>query len=147
MSLNAGWIARILRSNEKWRAGFEMLATKCHVSIDYLLKMSVKSVNSMQILETCNPFYTAVLVAYNTCKHIKNPENMSAFDILNQPLFGNHLFMAGDKCLFFKEWISSKVLYIKDLINVNGTFKSDHDLYQEIKCKQNILQQLFIIKN
>ena len=66
----------------------------------------------MQILETCNPFYTAVLDAYSTCKHIKNPENMNAFDLLNQPLFGNHLFMAGDKCLFFKEWISSKVLYI-----------------------------------
>ena len=147
MSLRAGWIARTLRSKGKWRAGFEMLATKCNVSFDYLLKMSFKSVNSMQILQTCNPFYSAVLVAYNTCKSIKNPENMSAFEILNQPLFGNHLLKACDKCLFFKEWINSKVLYIKDLINVNGTFKSDHDLYQEIKCKKNIIQQLYVIKN
>ena len=45
----------------------------------------------MQIFETLNSFYTAVIVPYNICKHIKNPANMSAFDILNQPLFGNQI--------------------------------------------------------
>ena len=75
MSLRAGWIARTLRSKGKWRAGFEMLATKCNVSFDYLLKMSFKSVNSMQILQTCNPFYTAVLVAYRLVTNVYSVKN------------------------------------------------------------------------
>ena len=43
--------------------------------------------------------------------------------------------------------IEGKILFVKDLINVESCLKSEQELFQEIKAKANIIEQLYILKN
>ena len=49
--------------------------------------------------------------------------------------------------MFFKEWVNSQVLYVKDLININGNLITDKELFEKFANKTNIVSQLYIIKN
>ena len=68
-------------------------------------------------------------------------------EVLNQPLWGNRLLMCNNKCIIFKEWINSDLLYVKDLVNNSGILMRDTEIEKQIKLKINIFQQLYIYMN
>ena len=68
-------------------------------------------------------------------------------DLIQQPLWGNEYFKLKNTCLYYKQWASSNVLYVKDLIGENGYVLNDHELYNRIRVKQNIHQQIYVVKN
>ena len=39
------------------------------------------------------------------------------------------------------------MLYVKDLVNMNGSFKGDNEFYIDILDKTNILQELYVVKH
>ena len=77
---------------------------------------------------------------------MKNIGLMSGSEVMQQPLWGNKHFKVGNTCLYFKEWIECGIMYIKDLVNFNGTLKSEDELFCIINKKTDIVKQLFIMK-
>ena len=146
-SLRAGCVQRMCMLKGKWKAGINSIAAKCNVTIDYLIKMNFIDRSNFKILQHCSKFYVDILIAYNKCKGIMPFEKMSVFEILNQPLWGNRLLMCDNKCIIFKEWIKSDLLYVKDLVNKNGILMRDTEIEKKIKQKINIFQQLYIYMN
>ena len=147
LSLKAAWIPRLLSLHGKWKAGFETLCAKINLPLEYILKMNFKSSDEFQVFGSCNKFYVNILIAYNKCKTVKDLRSMNEYDTLNSPLWGNTIFSFRNSCLYFKEWVDSNILYVKDLVNKTGVLKSENELYAEIHKKQNIIEQLYIYKN
>ena len=91
-------------------------------------------------------FYQEVFCSYNASKTLIPFNRLNPLHILNQPIWGNQYFMCNDKCLYFKEWIDSNVLLVRDVINRDGTVKSDLDLHNIITDRRDINRQAFILK-
>jgi len=109
--------------------------------------MNFKCINKLRKVSEQHQFYLDILVEFNKCKITKSLQEMSDYEIVNQPLWGNKLFTNKNNCLFFKEWINSNMLYVKDLINERGIIKTEAELFNEVQSKNSIIQQLFLVKN
>ena len=79
-------------------------------------------------------------------KNIQNITAMSTETFLSQPLWNNGLFVYKGKTLFFKEWSKSNLLYVKDIVDVNG-LKSLNWFYENLILKRNWLCQYNIMKS
>ena len=79
--------------------------------------MNIIDMKIFEILQHCSKFYVDILIDNNKCKGIILLAKMSVFDILNQPLWVNRLFMCNNKCTIFQEYIKIDLLYVKDLVN------------------------------
>ena len=108
--------------------------------------MSFNEIKQFDILHKIPLFYREIIISYNKCKKHLPLKNCSTYNILTQPLWGNINFMMKDKCFYFPEWIEDGILYVKDLINENGQYKSDEELYNMISNKRNIISQISLIK-
>ena len=75
-------------------------------------------------------------LAFITCNQKKQLECMKVSELLNKPICGKKRFTVKNKCIFFKEWVNSQIVYVKDLINKNGSPKTDKDLFLK-NCKLN----------
>ena len=146
-SLKAGWIIRYLNLKGKWKAGFEHIASKLNLTIGYMLKMSYTDINKFNKINNFCKFYAEVFLAYSTCNQQKQFKCINVSEILNEPIWGNKMFTLSDKCLFFKEWVDSKILYVKDLINKQGILKTEKEIFDTIANKTQIVSQLYIFKN
>ena len=88
-ALKASWVPRIINNQGKWRANFMQISQKLNISLNYLLNMTFKKIDSIPVISHMNPFCREVLTAYNKCKTIKEFKLLSTNEILQQPLWGN----------------------------------------------------------
>ena len=123
-ALKASWVPRIINNQGKWRANFMQISQKLNISLNYLLNMTFRKIDSIPVISHMNPFCREVLTAYNKCKTIKEFKLLSTNEILQQPLWGNEYFK-DENCLMFKNWINKGILNVKDLLSI------DVSLFQE----------------
>ena len=147
ISLKAAWIARFLSLEGKWRAGIETIGSKLQLPMHYVLNMNFKCIEQFPALAGCNLFYVNILIAFNKCKFIKSLREMNELEILSSPLWGNSNFAYANECIYFKEWINSNILYVKDLIDETGAPKSENIMFNVIRNKTKIIEQLYKYKN
>lgn len=69
---------------------------------------------------------------------------MNINDVLQEPIWNNRHFVFDGKPMFFKNWIKSNILYVKDLFTDNG-FKSLYEIGDEVCSKANLLCEYKII--
>ena len=50
---------------------------------------------------------------------------MNSYDVLSSVIWGNVIFKFNNKCMFFKHWIQSGFIYVKDLFDVYGNFHNE----------------------
>ena len=132
----------------KWKAGKELVARKMNVTLDYLFKMNFTNPNFINDATGMqqNEFYIDILCAFNNSKTIRKVENMNPSDIINEPLWGNKMFMYRGKALFFKQWIKDGILYVKDIVSDEKVME-DSEIFSMITCKNRIIQEAFMAKN
>ena len=119
---------------------------KIHLSGPYIWKTNIWEVKCFPILKMFPNFYQDVILAYNKCKHIRPFDNLNVSEVFEQPLWGNEYFKIKGESLYFRKWAISGILYVKDLVNDNGLFKDDEELYYSVNNRVNILKEIFIIK-
>ena len=146
-SLKSIWITRLLSPNGKWSDVFQYYVCKIGLPADYLLKCNVRSVNEFPLLEVLPPFYQAIFLAFNKSKYIKPFKLMNKHEVVQEPIWGNVYFKVNKTCLYLKDWIKAGIMYIKDLIDDKGSIKGDEILYNSIESKNDIVKELYIIKN
>ena len=113
----------------------------------YIWQLSFRRKDSFPVINKLPIFYQDVILSYNQVKSVKPFNKLTKNDVIEQPIWGNEYFRVKNKCLYFKYWIDKKIMYIKDLINNDGTVKTDLDLYNSVNNKSNIFQELYVIKN
>ena len=147
MSLKAAWVSKLLRIKGNWKKVFEHYVHSIGFKqMSYIFKMTFIDVKNFKIISRLPKFYVEVLIAFNKCKTVPTLKLINDHQLLTQPIWGNKLFQISGECLYFKAWISEGLLYIKDLINENGVYKTEDDLCNQITDRRKIIQELYMLK-
>ena len=143
-ALQATWIKRILEYPNNLigntiidNFGPEKLLLKINnVDIDY-----IKNVTSL--------FYKQIVTSYISTKSLDESSCVTCDDFLNQPLWGNDMFIVHRKKMihpmYLSNWIKSDIKHIKDLI-FEGSNLDIHFLLTKIKHKINIFIEILELK-
>ena len=129
LALKASWIGKI-KDNQKPCSFLGNHFMKKIAPLNLLCQMSFEDLKEMPCLTQIPLFYQQVLLGH--CKSKTQPPVTTRNDILNQLLWGNHLLKCDSKCLYSNSMISSNFLYVKDILNIDGSYK------------QNIFQRLVV---
>lgn len=138
-ALKAAWIPRLLSSKGTLFEILESFMEKANLNLHYVLQFSETNLNALDRIGKLPLFYKQILSSFNECKQRCNFDNISPNDILKQPIWNNsNIKIKGEK-LFFKNWVNSNILYLKDLIYDNGNIKTLQVLSTIMKRKSNWL--------
>ena len=91
-----------------------------NININYVLQFSEKKITNIGRIEKLPKFYQEVLCAVNERK--ANPVKMSSDETMQQPIWNNCNFQYGGNTLIFKNWVTCRVLHVKNLFSKNGNF-------------------------
>ena len=83
---------------------------------------------------------------FNTCKLIKPIGNLSSAEIFSQIIWGNEYFKNKNKCLYFKTWVHSNILYVKDLFDANGQWIPETEIMKRLINKSNWIVEYAVLK-
>ena len=103
--------------------------------------MSFNSVNQMPRLNMIPKFYQEVVIGFSMANKY---EIVSKSDLFNQIIWGNQNFMVDGKCLYSKTFIESGFVYVYDILENNGKFKSN--IYEYLNNKHNYLHTIHMIQ-
>ena len=82
-------------------------------------------------------FYQEVFVSFNKCKKEMPCDQISSDNFLQQPLWNNRYICYKGKSLCYITWIKSGVLYVKDMFDENGNFRTLEYMSTILTCKAN----------
>ena len=145
-AIKASWVNKLLICKTKLRIFVESLCEKHGVNIEYITQTNETRLCEYIIVKNLPHFYQQIFVFFNESKKYTNIINMSTETFLAQPLWNNRLLMFKGKTLFFKEWIESNLLYVKDVVDSNG-LKPIEWFYDNLRYRNNWLCQYKIMKH
>lgn len=107
---------------------------------------SIKSLSTVKTKLSC--FYTSLInnwIDFNiTCK--SNTEKQTTFfEIRKEIIWGNKNIKYNGKCILFKTWIDSNIIFINDIISANGEIDTK-TIYNKLNNKHNWISELNILK-
>ena len=140
-ALKAAWIPRLYEKNNMFNKIPYFFFDKLASNLDIVLKMNDFSFKEIIQIPT---FYRQVLHAYGECQDNKSINQMKDYEILQETIWGNNLFKINNKPIFFKSWIESRIIYVKDLI-FNNTFINIDEIYRKLINKQNWISEYYQI--
>ena len=94
-------------------------------------------------IENIPPFYQEMITSYNKAK-LQSQSNFVE-NILDQPLWGNTFITHKHKTIWFKNWISSGILTLRDLKIQNEKLDQNH-IYNTLKRKTNFFSEFTIMR-
>ena len=116
------------------------------MTLPYKLQFSEKSPDKLQRIGQIPLFYIQVLGAFKGCKKTQTLDKITSSKLLQQPVWNNSLLLYKGQSLFFKTWINSGILYLKDMIGDDGKLKDIKDFSTILENKSNWLCEYGIIK-
>lgn len=118
-----------------------------NVDINYVLNVSETNNSNFEIIVKLPIFYREVFCSFNDCKKTIDINKLSDINFAKQPIWNNILFQFDNKTICHKRWIQSGILYVKDLFNADGQFKTPQELSCILKQKANWMCEYRIVRN
>ena len=128
-ALKAAWIPRFLRNKGRSILGehLDHLLKSNNIDFEYMLKLNCVKLANFEMFKNLPLFYKEIFMYFNQCKKITEISSMNINDVLQEPIWNNRHLVFDGKPMFFKNWIKSNILYVKDLFTDNG-FKSLYEI-------------------
>ena len=145
-SIRAAWVPRFLKQPAYFNVISSSLKKETGLTLTQLLQTNFKSIKTCSIIGNLTEFYQDVFIAFNECKSIKSFDKMNSYDYFAQPIWCNELFKVKNKCICFKTWIKSGIVYVKDLFKDDGTMFNDNELMLKLCMKNNWMVELLTLK-
>ena len=145
-AIKASWITKIITIPGKWSDIFHMNAKYIGLPLEYIIKLSVSKIENFPILKAFPMFYQEILMSYFKSKSVKPFNKLTPHEIFLQPLWGNEHFKIKESNLYLKNWVKENIMYVKDLVTLDGSFFDENEIYKTIENKSNIIQEMYIIK-
>lgn len=136
-SLRLAWISRLLGDTDDLWKVIPNYYLSDYGGLQFLLKCNynVESINK------CLPnFYRELLQYFQELKSKTNIFSQGEFLLWN-----NKSITIESKPIFWKPWFKQKILYVQDLLNVNGNFLTIEEFQNKFKLKTNFLHYLQLI--
>ena len=146
-ALKTSWIPKLLNEESSIAEILNIYLAKMSITTNLLLKMNFHKIDEFGVFLKVPPFYQQIIISDNLCKTIRPINKLNTVEILSQPLWGNEYFKSKGKCLYYKNWLESGFLHVKDLVEHDGSFISEHNILQKLTVKTNWMSEVFILKN
>ena len=146
-ALKAAWVPKIMNLEGKWSDYFNQVIKELKIPNNYIWKTTARKIDTFPLMKLLPSFYQQVVLSFNQCKYIKPLSKLNVHELIQQPLWGSEYFKLKNTCMYYKQWASSNMLYVKDLVIENGCILNDRELYDKVREKQNIHQEIFVVKN
>ena len=146
-AIKASWICRICKETSNLYNVVNSYCSRYGVNIEYLVKLSERNNVNFEIISCLPSFYREILCCFNNCKKSLNTVNLSNAEFIQQPLWNNEMFKYNGKTIFFKRWSQSNILYVKDLFDEHGNFRSLQQLSCILNDKTNWLCEYKVMKS
>ena len=149
LSVKAKWLTKLYEM-DSWRNYnlsyyiLEAYLSKVGLNVHTLLKCYFTCEKEVETLNI-PMFYKEIFTAFNKCKFEKTVDIMNDHDFLSQIIWCNKLFKFKEKCLMFKNWSKSGILYVKDIFNEQGLLLSANELCDKLNVKTNWISEYKII--
>ena len=147
LSLKAAWVPRILSIKGKWADLFNASLKRLGFTPNFIFKTTFKNAEYFPVIKSIPPFYQEVIMSFNRCKTITPFKDLNKSDVFQQTIWGNEYFKVSKTYLYLKNWVNEGINYVKDLVNKDGSFKNDKQLYDTINDKHNVYNEMFLLKN
>ncbi len=141
MSLKASWIYRILDPNNQNSSSFlaKSLLQISGIELKTIKYLGFSAKNAMDRIKSLPAFYIEVIMSFAEANRYEIPTKQK--DILDSCLWGNNIFMIHKKQgkaypVYFRNWINSNIMFVKDLKITNGVLDANY-VYQKIQNKAN----------
>ena len=144
-ALKATWVNRILlaKDSDKWSVIPKQKMSKlCFKQEKVILYTTFKSQKQFPQIVCLPKFYQEVICSYNKSKSVSK-EHFSN-NILDQPLWGNQHLVFQGKTLWFRNWIESGILTVRDVDMINGK-PNIHTINNRIINKSDIFREVHIL--
>ena len=146
-ALKASWVSRIVNSKQNLYDFVNSFCTKNNISLDYLLKTNENTIDDYTLIRNMPTFYQELFVSFNKCKKEIPCSQISSDNFLQQPLWNNRYICYKGKSLCYTKWIKSGILYVKDMFDENGNFRTLEYLSIILTCKANWLCEYHTLLN
>ena len=148
-SFKANWIYRYIKcqNDDPWTI-IPSQYFKRFESIDIIKHSNIDNKSKWDELELLPPFWHEVISSY---AQLNNTEHEPIeVNIYSQQIWGNKFFTVKRKrkqkdILFFRNWIKSGIIYVRDLKFNNGKLDINH-MYEIIEEKRNVISQLYEVR-
>jgi len=81
--------------------------------------MNPDSTTSLEV-KILPEYYKNLIEVWLNAKEINQTNNLTFYQILKEIISGNRFIKFKNKCIFFKAWMNSNIIYINDLLNTDG---------------------------
>ena len=151
---NNGWISKESAMNRGIRQGCAvsallfilMILHPLGIDINQLLKMNFRTKTGLAILSRIPKFYQDIFIYFNMCKTIKPALKLNNIELFSQIIWGNEYFKMNDQYLFYKNWLESGFIYVKDLFDNKGSWLTESAILCKLKNKTNWIAEWTLIK-
>ena len=133
LALKGAWIPRIVMNSHKIYAKLGRYYVDKIADITIIMKMNFHDFNAMPCLMHILSIYREIIMAY--CRSNGPADIVSRSDLFNQCVWGNRNLMINNICLYSKSFISSNIIYVKDVLKDNGQMKQD--MYNTLHSKMH----------
>ena len=140
MALKASWLPRIIKhENEIWTKIPQMYIRKvCGKLVE---SMNFSTAKQFPRLQQVPLFYQEIICGF--CR-ANNPSKIDSKNVFyNQHIWGNRHLTSNGKCLYMTPFIDAGYMYVKDILNPDGTFKQN--IYENLKVKNQYLRSMSMI--
>ena len=146
-SLKASWVSKWISSKQLACVNsLCMYLKRINVTLDMVLNFNIQNIQLITIFKDMPIFYQDVLLNYYKCKTLKCITKMNYYDYFTSCIWGNNNLMINGKCVFYKNWIKSDILHIKDLFDNSGCFLSEQHIKNLLCNKTNWMIEYLTIK-
>ena len=146
-SLKAAWVTRIqTNKNAKWLKFCHHFLKEIGLNIDILFLMNFRDIKEFPEFAEMPPFYCNIFTAFNEMKNVKQINVMNDDEFLSQIIWGNRLFLINNKCILFKTWIDSGIIFVKDVFTSDGVFVNETEILDRLLSSRNWISEYYIAR-
>ena len=132
-ALKLGWIRRLVLNDSKYKLLFESV----YENIEYILNKGDTYIDELK--NNCNnKFWYDVLDAWQ--KFIPFLKPKSKEDIMGINIWKNSNIKIDNSPVFYRRWYEKHVIFIKDLLNIDGKIMSFDEFLNKYRIQCNFLQ-------
>ncbi len=91
-------------------------------------------------------FYHDIITSFHKCKTYIENNKLSEHSFFTETLWLNERYKFKNQYIYYKHWIESGFIKIKDFFDENGQILSDNIFYENLKKKTNWIAELKILK-
>ncbi|XP_030848019.1 uncharacterized protein LOC115926797 [Strongylocentrotus purpuratus] len=139
-ALKIAWVKRVLdeQNDGHWKKLFYANTKQIGVVYIFLCNFVGSDLNCSGI----NGFWKDILFAWSHYRYY-NPVKFK--DIMNQSLWNNSHIKIDGKTIMYKKWFDKGILFVKDIMKIDGSFKTFLELQEILQLNQGCYLEYFAL--